>query len=657
MPCQNGGKCQQNGNFYVCLCINDYIGKNCEVKNTNSTILTNETTVVLNSLAGFVFKSLNLIYRASRDGFRAIDFHSKCDNTSNTFTLIKTKKSYIFGGYTTLSWNESGARFDKQAFLVSLKNKNYDPIKLDCRNDEPAIYSQPEIGPVFGKDQANADIYIVDQSNVNNCSCTPSSYFLKSNESLYDESFLAGEKFFNTEEIEVFEVRSIVLGDSSILNQEMIPILLDLAKFEVDSWQIIYRASVDGFSAADFHRKCDSIPNTFILIKTTKSFVFGGFTTKTWNSESAETDEDAFLISLVNYKNDPVRLKSTMYSEVYNFESNYGPIFGSQQKNSADIWIVDKPNINNCSCSPIGNFLHLNGSFYEENLLAGERYFMTEEIEVYVINNPYPNEISPENTHTSRETSLTENLNTKSTQSMTDWTDLIQNSSNTNPTLANTNSTSISVTSNLNTSSFTLNTETTTILPSLNTSSTQFSTNNYIFLNSTILTDRLAGILLDLTKFEVDSWQIIYRASVDGFSAADFHRKCDSIPNTFTLIETTNSYIFGGFTSKTWDSEYGSETDEDAFLISLVNYKNDPVRLKSTVYSEVYNFESYYGPIFGSSQKNSADIWIVDEPNINQCSCFPIGNFLHLNGSFYEENLLAGERYFKTDEIEVYKIN
>jgi len=108
MPCQNGGKCQQNGNFYVCLCINDYIGKNCEVKNTNSTILTNETTVVLNSLAGFVFKSLNLIYRASRDGFRAIDFHSKCDNTSNTLTLIKTKKSYIFGGYTTLSWNESG---------------------------------------------------------------------------------------------------------------------------------------------------------------------------------------------------------------------------------------------------------------------------------------------------------------------------------------------------------------------------------------------------------------------------------------------------------------------------------------------------------------------------------------------------------------------
>jgi hypothetical protein len=33
---------------------------------------------------------VKLIYRASRDSFAASSFHSKCDNISNTVTIIKT---------------------------------------------------------------------------------------------------------------------------------------------------------------------------------------------------------------------------------------------------------------------------------------------------------------------------------------------------------------------------------------------------------------------------------------------------------------------------------------------------------------------------------------------------------------------------------------
>jgi hypothetical protein len=46
----------------------------------------------------------SLLYRGSRDGFGAVDFHSKCDGHSNTLTIIKAaESSYIFGGYTTVS--------------------------------------------------------------------------------------------------------------------------------------------------------------------------------------------------------------------------------------------------------------------------------------------------------------------------------------------------------------------------------------------------------------------------------------------------------------------------------------------------------------------------------------------------------------------------
>ena len=40
-----------------------------------------------------------LLYRGTRDGFGANDFHSKCDGNSNTLTILKAHgSSYIFGG-------------------------------------------------------------------------------------------------------------------------------------------------------------------------------------------------------------------------------------------------------------------------------------------------------------------------------------------------------------------------------------------------------------------------------------------------------------------------------------------------------------------------------------------------------------------------------
>ena len=48
----------------------------------------------------------SLLYRASTDGDRPADFHRCCDNKGPTLVLIKSGE-YIFGGYTSKSW-ESG---------------------------------------------------------------------------------------------------------------------------------------------------------------------------------------------------------------------------------------------------------------------------------------------------------------------------------------------------------------------------------------------------------------------------------------------------------------------------------------------------------------------------------------------------------------------
>ena len=48
--------------------------------------------------------SVKLLYRASRDGWAASNFHSCCDSKGPTVTVVKTG-NYIFGGYTDQSWD------------------------------------------------------------------------------------------------------------------------------------------------------------------------------------------------------------------------------------------------------------------------------------------------------------------------------------------------------------------------------------------------------------------------------------------------------------------------------------------------------------------------------------------------------------------------
>ena len=49
-----------------------------------------------------------LLFRASRDGFAATAFHSKCDNKGPTVTIVKSRGYNIFGGFTEVSWTNSG---------------------------------------------------------------------------------------------------------------------------------------------------------------------------------------------------------------------------------------------------------------------------------------------------------------------------------------------------------------------------------------------------------------------------------------------------------------------------------------------------------------------------------------------------------------------
>ena len=83
-----------------------------------STILTNvEYRKILKAwLPEAMVGKWRLLFRASRDGFAASTFHSKCDNKGPTVTVVKSGAN-IFGGFTEKPWTSPGAG---RKFLLQL---------------------------------------------------------------------------------------------------------------------------------------------------------------------------------------------------------------------------------------------------------------------------------------------------------------------------------------------------------------------------------------------------------------------------------------------------------------------------------------------------------------------------------------------------------
>ena len=173
---------------------------------------------------------------------------------------------------------------------------------------------------------------------------------------------------------------------------------------------------------------------------------------------------------------------------------------------------------------------------------------------------------------------------------------------------------------------------------------------------SQILTDEQSSELIKLCEFSpTDKWSLLYRGTRDGFQPDDFHMKCDGHSNTLSIFKAKkSSFIFGGFTTVDWDSSSGEKSDPIAFIFSLTNKDNQPLKMK--IDPEHHDFaiccDPEYGPIFG----NGHDILITKSFSNNTAN---LGNSYkhpqYENGTDEADNFLAGSFYFKLEEIEVYQ--
>ena len=152
---------------------------------------------------------MELIFRGSRDGMTADNFHNKCDNNGKTITLIKNDKGNIFGGYASIPWtNHSGSYFSApDSFIFTLTNMyKIEPTKFPNKNDGKEVCHNRDYGPLFGD---NCDIYISrDFLNGDTHTTFPSSYqdVLGKGKSIFTGDKNNNNQKFKIKEIEVFKI-------------------------------------------------------------------------------------------------------------------------------------------------------------------------------------------------------------------------------------------------------------------------------------------------------------------------------------------------------------------------------------------------------------------------------------------------------------------
>ena len=201
--------------FRICAIYDKFKGKWSEIKKNNIQI----DSIILNEeekkkeyidtiLEWTESKSLELIYRGTKDGTRTEQFHHFCDNQGPTVTLFKNEKNNIFGGYASISWeNNGGYKSAENSFIFTITNiHNTKPTKFISKNDGGEVYHDIIKGPWFGRGR---DLGIdSDFSKSQSYTHFPYTYQdnLEKGRSIFTGNFNNDSQYYKIKEIEVFKI-------------------------------------------------------------------------------------------------------------------------------------------------------------------------------------------------------------------------------------------------------------------------------------------------------------------------------------------------------------------------------------------------------------------------------------------------------------------
>ena len=164
--------------------------------------------------------------------------------------------------------------------------------------------------------------------------------------------------------------------------------------------------------------------------------------------------------------------------------------------------------------------------------------------------------------------------------------------------------------------------------------------------------------------------KLLYRGSRDGFKSSVFHDKCDNQGHTLVIIESTDFYIFGGYSSIewesiTWNGKCGKENNARRkglgyeFVFTLKNPHDIPpckFNMKKEWLDHSICCDVKLGPIFGCNDiriQNNCD----EENNYFTYYDFTPGEYCFDDTTGKKRKLFTGNSTYKVKEIEVFQIS
>ena len=144
-------------------------------------------------------------------------------------------------------------------------------------------------------------------------------------------------------------------------------------------------------------------------------------------------------------------------------------------------------------------------------------------------------------------------------------------------------------------------------------------------------------------------FNLLFKATIDGQLASDFHKKCDGKVQQLVFIKTTEGEIFGGYTKIGFRNRGKAFQDNNAFIFSLFTRKIYNIKKDQNAIMDFQN----NGPCFYS---NGDYIIYIPSKMFDDLS-----NTCGISSSYFEGmkmdfEINNGEKYFNIQEIEVYQI-
>eukprot|EP01084_Bolivina_argentea_P112996 201478_1 len=183
----------------------------------------------------------------------------------------------------------------------------------------------------------------------------------------------------------------------------------------------------------------------------------------------------------------------------------------------------------------------------------------------------------------------------------------------------------------------------------------------YSMTESQILTAQEKQIFGDLLKQQDNTkqtntlhrcWQLIFRATRDGWTGDIFHDICDKKAPSITIIETVKGNVFGGFTNVEFNgNDWGLQKDENAFIFLIRSTKGYKPQIFNVTQKMSYGAMQNYGRDCMCSFGGVRDMFIASNCNVNHYSCSEKEYY-----PFPETPYLTETKYFTVKEVEVFNL-